>query len=214
MDVRRPSYTLEPSQQNRASISLSPFGTIKPSQRRASLTLSQVHSIWDETVLKFHSGPIDQFALSNVNPILLMSHIEMSLVSMGLQVRRVSHDPFKLKVILKAQDVSMKKKASLISGFGRAISMFPRVVIRQLRSITTFGLNNSGYDGLSKSTDYDYDLDQNEMGEDVMFNVMVHRIKNLQGLLVIDFKRIRGSIWNFKRLYTQIIPYLHPNVRH
>ncbi|KAJ3117239.1 hypothetical protein HDU96_007498 [Phlyctochytrium bullatum] len=40
---------------------------------------------------------------------------------------------------------------------------------------------------------------------EIRFNIEVQKIRNLRGLFVVDFRRIRGDIWAFKRLYNQLI---------
>ncbi|KAI8807259.1 hypothetical protein BJ742DRAFT_318289 [Cladochytrium replicatum] len=46
------------------------------------------------------------------------------------------------------------------------------------------------------------------VGGEVRFTVEIHKIKNLAGLYVVDFKRVRGDIWGFKRLYLECLPRL------
>ncbi|KAJ3160292.1 hypothetical protein HK101_000929, partial [Irineochytrium annulatum] len=40
---------------------------------------------------------------------------------------------------------------------------------------------------------------------ELRFNIEVQKIRNLSGIYVVDFKRIRGDIWAFKRLYHELI---------
>ncbi|KAJ3413988.1 hypothetical protein HDV05_007195 [Chytridiales sp. JEL 0842] len=41
--------------------------------------------------------------------------------------------------------------------------------------------------------------------DEIRFYVEIQKIKNLPGLYVVDFKRIRGDIWAFKRLYHGLV---------
>ncbi|KNC99827.1 CAMK/CAMKL/KIN4 protein kinase [Spizellomyces punctatus DAOM BR117] len=41
--------------------------------------------------------------------------------------------------------------------------------------------------------------------KEIRFTVEVQKIKNLPGLFVVEFKRIKGDVWEFKRLYQEII---------
>ncbi|KAI9352252.1 hypothetical protein DFJ73DRAFT_357945 [Zopfochytrium polystomum] len=41
--------------------------------------------------------------------------------------------------------------------------------------------------------------------EEVKFNVEIEQIPNLPGLYVVHFKRIRGDVWEFKKLYHKVI---------
>ncbi|KAJ3146900.1 hypothetical protein HDU89_005930 [Geranomyces variabilis] len=40
---------------------------------------------------------------------------------------------------------------------------------------------------------------------EIRFTVEVQRIKNLPGLFVVEFKRARGDVWEFKRVYNEVI---------
>ncbi|KAK5665745.1 hypothetical protein QVD99_007383 [Batrachochytrium dendrobatidis] len=98
------------------------------------------------------------------------------------------------------------------------IASFPMSLVRRFRYLAQFGPRyDKGFDGhtqpdsippaglpsiSSKSTSTADDI-----GE-VRFYISLHRIKNLPGLAVVDFKRLRGDIWQFKRLYNEIIPRL------
>ncbi|KAI8904575.1 hypothetical protein DFJ77DRAFT_244216 [Powellomyces hirtus] len=40
---------------------------------------------------------------------------------------------------------------------------------------------------------------------EIRFTVEVQRIKNLPGLFVVEFKRARGDVWEFKRVYNEVV---------
>ncbi|KAJ3020851.1 hypothetical protein HKX48_000081 [Thoreauomyces humboldtii] len=40
---------------------------------------------------------------------------------------------------------------------------------------------------------------------EIRFTVEVQRIKNLPGLFVVEFKRVRGDVWEFKRVYNEAV---------
>ncbi|KAI9099772.1 hypothetical protein DFS34DRAFT_648721 [Phlyctochytrium arcticum] len=44
-----------------------------------------------------------------------------------------------------------------------------------------------------------------ETAKDIRFTVEVQKIKNLPGLFVVEFKRLKGDVWDFKRLYQEAI---------
>ncbi|KAJ3033664.1 hypothetical protein HDV00_005985 [Rhizophlyctis rosea] len=43
------------------------------------------------------------------------------------------------------------------------------------------------------------------VSEEIRFTVEVQKIKNLPGLYVVEFKRLRGDIWMFKRVYMDVV---------
>ncbi|KAJ3037356.1 hypothetical protein HK097_003542 [Rhizophlyctis rosea] len=44
-----------------------------------------------------------------------------------------------------------------------------------------------------------------EFAEEIRFTVEVQKIKNLPGLYVVEFKRLKGDIWVFKRVYQDVV---------
>jgi hypothetical protein len=40
---------------------------------------------------------------------------------------------------------------------------------------------------------------------EIKFYVEIQKVRNIPGLLVVDFKRIRGDVWAFKRMYGRLI---------
>ncbi|KAJ3274635.1 hypothetical protein HDV01_002477 [Terramyces sp. JEL0728] len=162
--------------------------------RSESKSLSHYGSMESIRSIKYHSGPIDQHALSTLPPSRLLTIVVQTLKQMDLDVA-MTDNPYKLSV-LKHADVRQPKK--------KAGSPFTNMMLK-LRYIRQFGLQyNRGFDGTSALPPI---LNQNrkEATTDLKFFVMVHRIKNLEGLLIVDLKRTSGDIWEFKRLYHSVI---------
>ncbi|KAJ3323675.1 hypothetical protein HDV06_001405 [Boothiomyces sp. JEL0866] len=162
--------------------------------RSESKSLSHYGSMESIRSIKYHSGPIDQRALSTLPPSRLLTLVMQTLKQMNLDVA-MTDNPYKLSVLKHADVHEPKKKSG---------SPFTNMMLK-LRYIRQFGLQyNRGFDGTSTLPPI---LNQNrkEVTTDLKFYVMVHRIKNLEGLLIVDLKRTSGDIWEFKRLYHSII---------
>ncbi len=149
---------------------------------------------FDINKLKFHYGPIDQKALTNMDPVDLMMRIEIVLKEMKLQLETVPNDPFKFKV-LQLQEGKKRKDTSV------ALASLPQALFEKVKLVSQFGLSyNHGYNGKTSQTNA-----ASIGGEPVKMYVMVHRIGNLEGLYTVDLKRKSGDIWTFRSMYTQII---------
>ncbi|KAI8909595.1 hypothetical protein EDD86DRAFT_141470 [Gorgonomyces haynaldii] len=177
--------------------------------------------------LKFHSGPIDQRALSSREPQALLHDIVATLESMGLIVQ-TTNDEYKLKVIrpagtreeeeVQSSDASQRRSSrafshngerrSGYSKFAYMLTSFPVSLVKRIKYLAQFGTQyNSGFDGHSSPETFKNRPQPMEFGE-IRFHLMLHRIKNLEGLLIVDVKRLRGDIWQFKALYHEIVPKL------
>jgi hypothetical protein len=44
-----------------------------------------------------------------------------------------------------------------------------------------------------------------DLSDELRFYVEIQRIKNLEGLYLVEFKRLKGNIWGFKRLYSELV---------
>jgi hypothetical protein len=150
-------------------------------------------------ILKPHSGPIDQRALTSLPADMLLEKVASILGQMEFDVT-LTTDPFKL-VVEQIPALDHKRSQSTTKSGNKGISFFQKI-----RYISTFGFQyNRGFDGsmipppqpISKSY--------------IKFHVMIHRIKHLQGLVIVDLKRIKGDIWEFKRIYHDIILQLDLN---
>ncbi|KAL2918469.1 hypothetical protein HK105_201870 [Polyrhizophydium stewartii] len=94
------------------------------------------------------------------------------------------------------------------------LASFPMSLVRRFRYMAQFGPRyDKGFDGHTQPDNLPPQKPSKSKAVDatvgeVRFHVTLHRIKNLPGLIVVDFKRLRGDIWEFKRLYHDIIPRL------
>jgi hypothetical protein len=142
--------------------------------------------------IKSHHGLIDQRALTTMDPEDLMELIINTLKEFEMKFTN-SNEAFKLVVETPVKDsrsVESHKKGI----FGN--------IIQKFRYISLFGLKyNRGFDG----QDFTDSIDLKGIDSYVKFNIMIHRINNLKGLYIIDLKRVKGDIWQFKKLYHAFI---------
>jgi hypothetical protein len=160
--------------------------------------------------LKFHHGPIDQKALSGSSPERLMQNIHIVMKEMRLQVIPTP-DPFKLKIVKNPVEeddiIELQSKKKTKRNLGYLITHFPLEIMNRIKYMSKFGLQyNRGFDGskLQIPTQPPAKLE-----EPIKMYIMVHKVRNLDGLLTVDLKRSRGDIWEFKRLYQEIIQRLN-----
>lgn len=147
--------------------------------------------------LRLHSGPIDQRALSSLPPNRVLNRILGVLEEMKLDAFIDPTDPFKIKVLSKPNNNRSKKNGNILN--------FPAHLVQRLKYIGKFGLQyNRGFTGTPVSIPQ-IEPSQKTNLSPIKMNVMIHRIKNLDGLVTVDVKRKGGDIWEFKRMYEEII---------
>ena len=155
------------------------------------------------TDLKFHNGPIDQRALSSKNPWTLLSDLAQDLMKRGMRVGFTNHSA-RIKVWRPGNENASSAHRDRQDSFSGSLAAFPISLMKRIKYWATFGPSyNSGFDG---SEGYKYASPSiKDSEEDIRFHIEIHRIKNLPGLYVIEFKRIKGNIWTFKKLYHELI---------
>ncbi|KAJ3385642.1 hypothetical protein HDU92_002958 [Lobulomyces angularis] len=189
--------------------------------------------------LRYHSGPIDQRALTNRTPIHLLDDIFNLLLKLGMLVSYSKSDgsSFKLKV-LRPQHLShiekndnsdngdkLNREVNLKDGniensdsgsanciehppqlnvpnHGRSnisklfISSFPLSLMKRIKYMATHGQNwNKGFDG----------REEYSCKKENMFSSTSDSTLSEFGLYVVEFKRRHGNIWEFKKLYHNLI---------
>jgi Kinase associated domain 1 len=207
----------------RASTSAAPTpGTkLKPEKPRPKIKNKEY------TKLKYHSGPIDQRALSSKSPEELIVHLEKVLTDMGLNVEKTS-DEYKLRATRPSDNDSgmtnfKNGSGSDVSGLGAPDSLggkdrrgtrlahmlttFPLTLMRRFKYIAQYGTQyNSGFDSMTDPSAFMNAPAQRQ--KEIRFYISVQRIRNLDGLLIVHVNRLRGDIWQFKKLYHDIVPSL------
>lgn len=166
--------------------------------------------------LKYHHGPIDQRALSSKDPWSLLTDIATALIKQGMQVS-FSDQPCRIKVVRQSNLTrgsagSIKSSHSTHSLAG-LITSFPLSLMRRIKYMATFGTSyNSGFDGSSTSSSSSRSQGPPSAAsptggnqEEIRLYIEIQRIKNLPGLYLVEFKRLKGNIWAFKKLYQELI---------
>ena len=199
----------EPSPQNTIKISKATSTTSAASEKEPitpppeSVVYRPIISPSPITELKFHNGPIDQRALSSKNPWILLSDLAQDLMKRGMRVGFTNHSA-RIKVWRPGVSEGSSRTPERQESFSGSFTAFPVSLMKRIKYWATFGPSyNSGFDG---SEGYKYakpSTKDNE--EDVRFYIEIQRIKNLPGLYVVEFKRIKGNIWAFKKLYHELI---------
>lgn len=155
----------------------------------------------DYHLLKFHSGPIDRRALTTKSPTSLQRRLIEHLQALGFELFFDPYDQFKMKAVqVKGIDgeplLGSGKQTSMVSGF-----------LERIKYVGQFGIHyNRGFTGSSPTpTSQQQQSRKKASVEPIKMYVMIHRIKNLDGLLTVDVKRRQGDIWEFKRMYEELI---------
>ncbi|KAI8830015.1 kinase-like domain-containing protein [Chytriomyces cf. hyalinus JEL632] len=189
-----------------------------------------------ERKLAFHSGALDQRALSSRDPLELLTDIEAVFVqryNWVIESNGASSGEYKLKVkkprgmkihesgSAKAENIA--PVAAAAEGMSKVVDIKREVIndakMAQIYSgfpvslkskITKFmhsfsGNSNKGYDGHEESHRKSLDLPLSAMEEEMTFFVEVQKVKEMSGVVVVDFKRSKGDVWGFKRLYASVI---------
>jgi hypothetical protein len=150
--------------------------------------------------LKAHTGPIDQRALTSTDPDDLKFLVIETIKELAMEYSP-TYDPYKLVVEKFPSVVENGVQSDLFYRKNNILN----ALIQKFRYISLFGLRyNRGFDGttISKALAQEKRLEFNSY---VKFKVMVRRINNLDGLYIVDLKRIKGDIWEFKKLYHSFI---------
>ncbi|TPX64809.1 hypothetical protein CcCBS67573_g08300 [Chytriomyces confervae] len=118
------------------------------------------------------------------------------------------------KVMLLSPDasrnISRNVKSKQSSGVGKLLSGMPSTILKKLQYVKDYGLRyNSGYAAKSGAGPVSKTDSLPEPSlffvDEVVFYVELQKVPSLPGVCVVDFKRIRGNIWLFKKLYNGLV---------
>ena len=184
--------------------------------------------------LGFHSGPIDQRAITVFNPLEVLEKIQLVLLELNLTFIQSLDNPYKLIVIKNPSEsafgeqsmasfdssrpysdrnrylsrtsmqLSRSNPAHKKQGSGGPIGSMVTSLFQKVRYISMFGFQyNRGFDGTTLLPPV---RNQNRLDDlFVKFHIVVHKIRYISGVFIVDLKRHKGDIWEFKRLYNEII---------
>ncbi|KAJ3260512.1 hypothetical protein HK103_000654 [Boothiomyces macroporosus] len=182
--------------------------------------------------IKLHSGPIDQRAISNLEPGIIMERVIKVFTEMGMDVV-LTRNAYKMKIVQHtekdfgddsesdfestvvssmAPPVTSTIRASAKSNYSgksksakiaSALAEFPALILQNLMYMGKFGLQyNRGFDGKPIPP---VPANREPVLKKLKFYVAIHRIKSLEGIYTVDCKRLKGDIWEFKHLYNDFI---------
>ncbi|KAJ3323673.1 hypothetical protein HDV06_001403 [Boothiomyces sp. JEL0866] len=182
--------------------------------------------------IKLHSGPIDQRAISNLEPGVIMERVIKVFTEMGLDVL-LTRNAYKMKVVqhtekdfgedsesdfestvvssmappvtstIRANAKSNYSGKSKSAKIASALAEFPALIFQNLMYMGKFGLQyNRGFDGKPIPP---IPANRDPVLKKLKFYVAIHRIKSLEGIYTVDCKRLKGDIWEFKHLYNDFI---------
>jgi len=185
--------------------------------------------------LRYHSGAIDQRALTSKPPIDLLADIIIMLRENGLYVRQSGSEStsFKLKVVRPASLLINPTKEAVFGrpevvgsegltlsrnsipsassgGFMKNLSSFPMSFVKRIKYRAKYGSSwNKGFDG-KESSELSQSVAPSEAPTEpehgeIKFYIEIQKIRNLDGLYVVEFKRRQGDIWEFKRMYGDLV---------
>lgn len=111
---------------------------------------------------------------------------------MGFDVISDIAEPFKLKVYLNYNEKDRNTHISIASIF-------------QKLKFLSFGIkpSNRGYEGEEVKTNISPSFATSR--DPLKIRIKINKLRNLIGLYVIDVKRIRGDIWQFKQFYQSLV---------
>ncbi|KAJ3235506.1 hypothetical protein HDU81_000386 [Chytriomyces hyalinus] len=185
-----------------------------------------------ERKLAVHSGALDKRALSSRDPLDLLIDIEAMFVQRYnwiVESNGASSGEYKLKV-KKPRGMKITE-SGVIAGNSVAAGTIPASNLTDIKhdlandpkmaqmysgfpvslksKITKFmqsfsGSANKGYDGRHDSRK-SMDLPLSAMEEEMSFFVEVQKVRDMPGMLVVDFRRSKGDVWGFKRLYASLV---------
>ncbi|KAI8608261.1 hypothetical protein BC830DRAFT_21981 [Chytriomyces sp. MP71] len=109
-----------------------------------------------------------------------------------------------------SRSISRNEKTKESGKMGRVLSGLPSSLLKKMSYVKEYGLRyNSGYDskmGPSSAPRPDSPSQRTvRFIDEVVFYVELLKLPNLPGVCIIDFKRIRGNIWIFKKLYNGLV---------
>lgn len=183
-------------------------------------TATKLPKPFNEAMLRYHHGAVDQRALSSLQPQEMLVRVRAALASMGIDFGLSSEEEFKLECL--------RPKRGGRGGIGAwgtnlRTSVFPPTQTDLERAsrqpsrpggrvlapppIANAGLAASKGAGTGAGTPTGpvYGQASVDNGQEVRFSVEITRLQNLPGLYSLDIRRMRGNVWAYKFCYTALL---------
>ncbi|KAJ3081772.1 hypothetical protein HDU99_004708 [Rhizoclosmatium hyalinum] len=183
--------------------------------------------------LRIHTGPVDTKALSTRDPLDLLLDME-SLFEQKfgwiVQSNGQATGEYKLKVLkprgvkvgkVEAEASSSETPASSDSTstavniqdsgaindpkMTQIVNSLPVSLVSRIKNFMYQLRPNAskGFDGIADVTKSDLGI--TGMEEEMTFTVEIQQIKDMRGTNVVEFRRLKGDVWGFKRLYIDVV---------
>ncbi|KAJ3120658.1 hypothetical protein HK100_012703 [Physocladia obscura] len=194
---------------------------------------NSVNGVIKDRVLRVHTGPVDQKARSMRDPLDLLMDLEALFEKYGwiIETNGSTSGEYKLRVVKprgvkvpgadsNVPDTSKQnvgENASEVTAVDvpaiqqdpkmtQIVESLPVTLMKRIRNfVYTLGPSASkGYDG-SKSNVALSKKAVTGMEEEMTFNVEIKRVRETKRSLVVEFRRVKGDVWGFKRLYVSVI---------
>ncbi|KAI9342011.1 hypothetical protein BDR26DRAFT_295224 [Obelidium mucronatum] len=182
-----------------------------------------------ERRLHFFNGTVDKKALSSKEPLDLLMDLEIffeNTLKCVIQSNGSSTGEYKLR-ILKPRGVKidngkepattaaktdspvpgMKKSEVNDPRMNQIYSSFPvSLKSRITKFVSSFGSGSKGSNGsLNDTSSVISAKEMSGMEEELLFSVEIQKVKDMVGTYVVEFRRVKGDKWAFKRLYGSVI---------
>jgi hypothetical protein len=171
--------------------------------------------------LRYHTGAVDQFALTSRDPLEIITEIKYVLKDMGFVIDKEAE--FKVRCIRPRQaslpPIAPLKK-SVMTGLRGFLKRNNSKYDSKTDSSISIQLRNSSpsSEASTPSQTYQQPIPDSlygdlsiDSGEEVRFNVELCAVKNFPNLYILDMKRLKGNVWGYKYLYHLILERLQLN---
>ncbi|KAL7412253.1 hypothetical protein BDY24DRAFT_342086 [Mrakia frigida] len=137
-----------------------------------------VTSSFKDSQLRVHQGIVDKKAMTYASPPVVFAQVIKVLQEMGIEIKK--DGDFKLKC------VRARRKSSAGSG-GATVGL---------------GLSSSASTATAPGH---LEAGAHDAGDEVRFSVELTRLKNLDKLYSLDFKRLKGEAWTYAWIYQRTL---------
>ncbi|ORX82673.1 Pkinase-domain-containing protein [Basidiobolus meristosporus CBS 931.73] len=166
--------------------------------------------------LRYHSGAIDDNAVTSKSPVELMQEIKMLLEELGIEIKKEYE--WKLKCVRRKRTCtsSLKSRNSVISNEThstcstahssrrRTVSAFTRL-LKIGSQEPAYPINFDGPPPIEPI----YGDETVDSGEEIYFVMEICKLKELGKLYIVDITRRKGNLWSYKFIYHTILDRLN-----
>ncbi|KAJ3003993.1 UNVERIFIED_CONTAM: hypothetical protein HDU68_005393 [Siphonaria sp. JEL0065] len=113
-----------------------------------------------------------------------------------------------------SRSISRNEKLKQTTKIGRMLSGLPASLSKKVQYVKEYGIRyNNGFAPVKgpltsinqKSSTTVTKSSKVQFVDEIVFYVELQKVANLPGVCVVAFKRVRGNIWSFKKLYNSLV---------